>query len=150
VTKAVWSNEWDNTQKITGTLKLQDSRKLKFFGSWHLSGHFHDDDTHMQQSNWCRKLPYSCMLTFWDADVSLATFKVMTLICNKAILKPVYHHLCKKVKVMVKQPHYRPGQALRVPGGWGSQISRQSAHEGGKVISPMPLPTGNTPGTNFC
>ena len=44
---------------------------------------------------------------------------------------------------MVKQSLDRPGQSLRVPGVWYSQISWHSAHEGRKVVSPThqpPLP----------
>jgi len=41
-----------------------------------------------------------------------------------------------------KKSLYKPGQVLKVLRGRGSQITRQSAHEGGKVVSTSPWPPG--------
>jgi len=55
--------------------------------------------------------------------------------------------------VKYKQCNYRPGEALNVPEGLSSQISRLLVHEGGKPVIPVHWPSltpGNIPGTLFC
>jgi hypothetical protein len=68
----------------------------------------------------------------WEASI-FTTFYGMTKVMLYAFSSVI-------VKVEVKQSLYRAGQAVRVPGGWGSQISRQLAYEGAKVVSPMDRP----------
>ena len=52
----------------------------------------------------------------------------------------------------VQPSHYKTGEAPSAPGGWGSRISGQSAHEGGKVFSlthRLSLPPGEDPRYSF-
>ena len=63
---------------------------------------------------------------------------VCVCVCVRVCVRGVCIFIYRMLKV--KQSYYRPGQAQRVQAVWDSQISRQSAHEGGKFVSPTYRP----------
>ena len=56
----------------------------------------------------------------------------------------IYNYVCIRGKATLQGPE----QALSIPGVGGSNISRQSAHESGKVRTASPSPLDNIPTTH--
>jgi hypothetical protein len=111
----------------------------------------------------------SCTLRLiWNSECmrsSYAPFCKLDILCfstlklfwskpgpNWNLTLPEMVTVTKSTEWKLEQFHCRPGQVLSVPGVWGSQFSRNLAHEGGEGVSPThqpSLPPGNIPGTNF-
>ena len=86
----------------------------------------------------------------WGCNV---TTKILNTKKNHRLLKQKLKVSFQRI-IRAKHSLHSPGQALRARRYLGSQILRQSAHQGGKVVSstprlPIPSP-GNKPGTYFC
>ena len=82
----------------------------------------------------------------WEANRFSTTQEISEILWNSKVhyrihkSPPPVHVLSQGFKKQIKESLYRPMQALKVPAGWGSHVSSQSAYEGGKVVSHMCRP----------
>jgi len=101
---------------ITNSLKVPKIKKILLYGMKFLAPN------------------YSCPQNPSLGDYSPPQIPVLSVLCPQLNLLT-----CKgKRRLTDNRVKVWPGKVLRVPGGWGSQISRQLAREGDEVVSPYP------------
>jgi len=120
---------WEFIDKHCHAFRNANGNRTYFYWNWmgcNLLRKFSTSVCHDFCGNWIQKYrcescrPYGHTILNFSTSLDLFTFLRLVVTVHKGRTIPV--------------------QALRVPGSWGSQISRQSAHEDGKIVIPTPRP----------